>query len=226
MIDLKSAQTTTQTLSIYESTVIGVFATSTENIAIVPTGTADSVIELIQKSLGVEVISTLINGSPVIGSMIRGNSNGFLIPSTVNQKELSQIDVKVAQLPGRLTAIGNIVLANDNTALVHPELSQKLMDIISNTLSVDVHKGTIADLAAVGMAGIATNKGILLNPMATRREIEHIEDIFGLPVDIGTVNFGSKMVGSGVLANSKGYVAGFETTGHELGRIEEALDFI
>ena len=109
---------------------------------------------------------------------------------------------------------------------MHPELSQRVLNIISNTLSVDVYKGTIAELVTVGMASVATNKGILLNPMATSREIEHIEDIFGLPVDIGTVNFGSKMVGSGVLANSKGYVTGFETTGYELGRIEESLDFI
>jgi translation initiation factor 6 len=34
------------------------------------------------------------------------------------------------------------------------------------------------------------------------------------------------MLGSGMLANSNGYLAGSDTTGPELGRIEEALGFI
>ncbi|OYV09323.1 MAG: translation initiation factor 6 [Methanosaeta sp. NSP1] len=50
--------------------------------------------------------------------------------------------------------------------------------------------------------------------------------VFGLPIDVGTVNMGSPLVGSGLLANSKGYLAGFETSGPELGRIEDALGFL
>ncbi len=57
-------------------------------------------------------------------------------------------------------------------------------------------------------------------------EIEILEDVFDLPVDIGTVNFGSPLIGSGLLANSAGYLAGADTTGPELGRIEDALGFI
>ncbi|RLI16358.1 translation initiation factor IF-6, partial [Candidatus Bathyarchaeota archaeon] len=38
-------------------------------------------------------------------------------------------------------------------------------------------------------------------------------------------NFGVPLIGAGLLANSKGYAAGAETTGYELGRIEEALRF-
>ena len=45
-------------------------------------------------------------------------------------------------------------------------------------------------------------------------------------MDVGTVNLGSPLVGSGLLANSYGYLAGDETTGPELGRIEDALDFL
>jgi len=47
-----------------------------------------------------------------------------------------------------------------------------------------------------------------------------------VPVNIGTINYGFPLVGSSLLANTKGYVAGLETTGIELGRIEEALGFI
>jgi translation initiation factor 6 len=76
------------------------------------------------------------------------------------------------------------------------------------------------------MAGVITNQGLLVHPKVTLLERENLESIFKLPVNIGTTNFGTQMLGSGVLANSKGYLAGAETTGPELGRIEEALGFI
>ncbi|HID27756.1 MAG TPA: translation initiation factor IF-6, partial [Methanosarcinales archaeon] len=36
----------------------------------------------------------------------------------------------------------------------------------------------------------------------------------------------SPLIGSALLANTNGYVVGSETTGYELGRIEDALGFI
>ncbi len=47
-----------------------------------------------------------------------------------------------------------------------------------------------------------------------------------LPVDIGTVSFGSPLVGSAILATTKGLITGTKTSGPELGRIEDALGFI
>ena len=78
----------------------------------------------------------------------------------------------------------------------------------------------------MGMAGVATNKGLLVHPRVSEQEMAVLEELFELPVDVGTVNLGSPLVGSGLLANSYGYLAGDETTGPELGRIEDALDFL
>ncbi len=75
------------------------------------------------------------------------------------------------------------------------------------------------------MAAVATNKGVLAHKDATREELEFLEQIFELPVDIGSVNFGVPAIGSALLANSKGYAAGNETTGAELGRIVDAFGF-
>jgi translation initiation factor 6 len=111
--------------------------------------------------------------------------------------------------------------------LFHPENCQTgTIEAISRTLNVEVYRGTIAGIKNVGMAGVVTNKGLLVHPRVTSSEREILEKIFDLPVSIGTTNFGTQMLGSGILANSNGYLAGSETTGHELGRIEEALGFI
>ena len=44
--------------------------------------------------------------------------------------------------------------------------------------------------------------------------------------ELGTVNTGSGFVSYGVVANSKGYVAGEQTTPFELGRVVQAMDFL
>lgn len=216
-----------RTIDIYDTPMIGVFATCTDNIALVPPMTKLDICARIEKSLDVRVVETLVNGSVVVGALSRGNSNGFLFSYGTNTRELQKLTgVKVETLPDRLNAVGNIVLANDSASLVHPELSDRAIETISRTLNVTVYRGTIAGIKNVGMAGVVTNKGLLVHPRVTSSEREILEKIFELPVSIGTTNFGTQMLGSGILANSNGYLAGSETTGPELGRIEEALGFI
>jgi translation initiation factor 6 len=216
-----------RTVDIYDTPIIGVFATCTEDVVLIPPNTKPETCALLENSLNVRVVETIVNGSVVVGALSRGNSNGFLVSYGTDTDELQKLTgVQVKILPDKLNAVGNIVLANDFAALVHPELSDKSIEAIADTLKVEVYRGTIAGMKNVGMAGVITNQGLLVHPKVTLLERENLESIFKLPVNIGTTNFGTQMLGSGVLANSKGYLAGAETTGPELGRIEEALGFI
>ena len=76
------------------------------------------------------------------------------------------------------------------------------------------------------MAAVVTNKGCLCHPKITEEEKQHLEDLFEVNVMIGTVNHGYPMIGSGLVANTKGAIIGNRTTGIEMGRIEEALGFL
>ncbi len=214
-------------INISGSPVLGVFATCTEELVFVPNDVPDETIRELEESLGTKAVRSSVGGSFILGSLLRGNSKGVMAAGFILDKEIRAIrkHVKSARLSGELNAAGNLILANDNAALVHPDLSDKSIGVIKKTLGVDVRKGTIGGLKTVGMSGIATNKGVLIHPKATSSEIALLEELFGLPVDIGTVNFGSPLVGSGLLANSKGYVAGEETTGPEITRIEDALGY-
>jgi translation initiation factor 6 len=212
-----------RTLDIYDNPVIGVFATCTENVVIVPYGTGENIIQALREYLQTDVISTLISGSVVVGSLSCGNSSGLLVPKNSSLPGLHSSGIPIVEVPGNFTALGNNVLLNDSAALVHPEMTDDAIDVIAKALKIDVHRGTIAGIKTVGMAAVVTNKGMLVHPRINQHELAQIESIFGLPIEMGTVNYGSQVVGSGILANSKGYVAGSETTGHELGRIEDAL---
>jgi translation initiation factor 6 len=215
-------------LRIAGSSLVGVFARCTEKIALVPLEASPEMLRQLEEGLGVVSIQTAISGSSVVGSLVCGNSNGFILNPYASEETIKRLSPhgKIARLPGKISAAGNVILANDNAALVHPGLSSRACETISQTMGVDVVKGTIGGLKTVGMAAAATNQGLLVHPKVSEAELAVLDDHFGIPVDVGTVNFGSPLIGSGLLANSKGYFAGEETSGPELGRIEDALGYL
>jgi translation initiation factor 6 len=215
-------------LKIAGSPLLGVFARCTERVVLVPVETAPEIVLALEEGLGVTAERTHAGGSAVLGSLISGNSQGFVVTQQTSEEEMKKLSLhgRVARLPGKINAAGNLILANDNAALVHPGLSEKACETVSKTLGVEVVAGTIGGLKTVGMTAAITNRGLLVHPRASEAEIAVLDDLFQLPVDVGTVNFGSPLVGSGLLANSHGYFAGDDTTGPELGRIEDALGFL
>ncbi|MHC1636069.1 MAG: translation initiation factor IF-6 [Candidatus Methanospirareceae archaeon] len=217
------------------SSYIGVLAYCTEEFLLLPAHIPYKFEEELKMALEVEVIRTFVAESSLIGSLLAGNSNGFVLSAYALDEEIKRIEesakeqgkrIKVKRLPDKMSAVGNIILANDVAAIVHPELSEKAMRVVKEVLKVDIYKGTIGGLKTVGKAAVATNKGILAHRDATEEELEFLEEIFGVPASVGSVNFGVPMIGAALLANTKGYAAGAETTGPELGRIEDALGFV
>jgi translation initiation factor 6 len=217
------------------SAYIGVFATCTEAILLLPSHIPDELAGQIKKALKVEIIKTSIGGSSLVGCLSAGNSKGFIVSAYALDSEIRRIkesaqtkklNIAVNRLPDRMSAVGNVILTNDRVALVHPRLSEKALEVIKDTLGVEVYKGSVAGLKTVGMAAVATNKAVLAHKNASIEELELLEHIFGLQVGLGSVNFGIPLIGAALLANTKGYAAGDETTGAELGRIEDVLGFM
>jgi translation initiation factor 6 len=215
-------------LNILGSPVLGVFASCNDELVFVPHDASSDTVKDLEESLGVVACRTSVIGSSVVGSLMCSNNNGVIVAGFILEKEIRAIrkHIKAARLTEELNAAGNLILANDTSALVNPDLSNKTIKMIEKTLGVEVKRGTLGGLKTVGMAGIASNKGVLVHPKSSPAEIALVEELFKLPVDIGTVNFGSPLVGSGILGNSKGYIVGLDTTGPEISRIEDALGYL
>ncbi len=210
------------------SPFLGVFAEATEDSLLVANGVDH---EEVADELDVDAVySGTIASSGVIGSTAVANSNGALVTSDALDHEIEAIedeaDVPVTRFPGPPNAVGNFVLANDEAAAVSPGLDSSQREAVEDALDVDVEPATLAGLEVVGSAGVATAEGVLCHPRSSDEELRTIEDVFDVHVDVGTVNYGTPLVGSGLVANTRGYVAGTETTGPELGRIEETLGFV
>jgi translation initiation factor 6 len=182
-----------------------------------------------EETLGATALTVTVAGTRVIGTLLAANRHGVVVGDIVLDEELrtfKERGLEVFRLRGRQNAAGNVLLVNDKAALVHPRLSRAQQQGIADALAVEVETGTVAGLNTVGSAAVATAKGVLAHPKIEDDEMEQLESLFGLDVGIGTINYGSPMIGSGVVANSKGAAFGSPSTGIEKGRVAEALGLI
>ena len=207
---------------------VGVVCTAADDQVLVPNEASDEHVELIAETLEVPAVRMTVGGTNLLGTMVAMNSEGAVVGDIISDDELRVLSEhrEVLVLHGRLNCAGNLVLANDEHAWVHPRLDEDVREDIAEVLDVDVGEGDLAGMGVVGSVGCATNRGVLVHPKARKEELEALVGFFGVHVDIGTLNYGSPMIGACCVANSKGAVTGTASTGIELGRLEDALGLI
>ena len=208
---------------------VGVFITATDDIAIVPYTLLDDKVDVIKQTLEVEVIKSSISGSSLIGSLAVANSNGIVVSPHVFDREVKQfedIGLKIATIPGPYTAVGNIIAANDKGAIASPFLSPEAIEVVEQTLDVNVETSHVVGSDIIGSLIKVTNKGFLISKNALKSEVNFAREVFGVEGDIGTVGGGIPLVGACIIANSNGAIVADNSTGPEMARVEEALGFL
>lgn len=201
------------------------YSIANEEHAIVPMDCDPEYVKDVAEALGVDVFRSTIAGTNLLGALIALNSYGAVVTSLASQAEVELLSryVCVATIEDKLNAAGNNILVNDNGAIVNPEVENESMRLIEETLQVEVVRSSIAGRMTVGSSCLATNKGVLCHPETTRAEFDLIKSVMKVPAAIGTLNYGSALVGSCMIANSKGGIVGYRSTPIEIGRVEDAL---
>ncbi len=210
------------------SPYLGVYLKASDRAALAPSAVPKAVVQDVERLLGVPVLKTHLLDTEVVGAFVALNSHGLVIgeePGDDDREVLASVG-PVTVVRQRQNALGNNVLANDHGALVHPEFSPEAVARIGHALHVPAVKGTIAGLGTVGMAGIATNKGVVVHPKATDSEVESLRQLFGVPVHRSTANFGVPIVGACLVANSRGLLVGRPTTPVEIVHLQEGLQIL
>lgn len=212
------------------SPYIGVYSLATDKMVIVPSFVLLKKAEKIAEWLKVKLIHSSIGGSVLVGALAYANSNGILLPSFVQEAEIQALKSvfkgNMTIMETKRTAYGNIVLANDRGAIVDPRLKTPDVNLIAETLDVEVVPSEIAGLPYVGSLAVATNKGVIAHPLLKDDERKVLEDVLKVPVDVGSVNCGIPYAGTGLIGNRYAAVAGSMTTGPEMFIIEHALDVV
>ena len=216
--------------SIVGSASIGVYSLANDQFVMIPKMVPLKKAERTAEWLKVKLIYTSISGSVLAGALACANSNGILLHNSVRDEELAVIksafEGNITIMETKKTAYGNLVLANDNGAVVDPRFKEPEIRQIADTLGVDAVQGEIAGLPYVGSLAVATNKGVLAHPLLKDEERKILENVFKVPVDVGTINCGIPYVGTGLIGNTHAAVAGSMTTGPEMFIIGNALDVV
>jgi len=210
------------------SSDVGVFAKLTNGYCLVADGN-----NLFSRGFAAEVgehipvVVTSLAGSRPIGRMCVGNSKGLILPNTATDQELLHIrnslpdTVVVQRVEERLSALGNVLVANDHVCLSHPDLDKETEEIISDTLGVEVFRQTISGQALVGSYCALSNQGALVHPNTSVEDQNELASLLQVPVMSGTINRGSAVVGAGFVVNDWKAFVGMQTTATELMLIEK-----
>ncbi|HSV42129.1 MAG TPA: translation initiation factor IF-6 [Methanomassiliicoccales archaeon] len=204
---------------------VGVYSKANESIALVPNDSEPSYSSDLEEALGVKCRKATIAGTNLLGALVAMNSYGAVVSSMASDAEIEALakDLAVLRLDDKNNAAGNNILVNDNGAVINPEINDGFIRLIGKALQVEVVKGTAAGYKTIGSVCTATNKGALCHPETKREEFELLRSVLKVAPAIGTLNYGSGMVGASIVANSRGGLVGYRSTPIELGRVEDAL---
>ncbi len=215
---------------LFNSPYVGVFCTTNEVLTLIPPGIPKDDVEAISGALGTTVEPVTIGGSRVVGTLVAMNGHGLLVSNIATSREIEKLEklasdfnLRLGVISDRSNAIGNNFLVNDSGGFCNERLGSQTRELAQEILGVEITPKSLNQMDTLGMICCVTNKGGLCHPDIEAQDRERMERSLAVPIMEGTVNFGMPLVGAGVVASSKGAVCGRQSTGVELGRVEEAL---
>ena len=120
---------------------LGVYISVNDEVAIVPFNLPTEMEPIMKEALEVDIIRTSIAGCNLNGVLSTGNSNGFVLSPHATDREVETLEdagLNVARLPGKYTAVGNILAVNDYGAIAGPNIKEETIKVIEDTLKVPV----------------------------------------------------------------------------------------
>lgn len=205
---------------------IGLLSRATEKVCLLGSNVSEKAMKRMEETLGVKVHTCTLAGTDLIGIFCSCNSNGIVVTKLAEKHELAVLKKlfgKVAVIDSKETAIGNLVMCNDNGCVISPKL-KKFKEQIAECLGCKVDIGTLAGFDIVGSTGMASNVGCLCHSGASEDELKKVESLLKVRTDIGTVAYGTPYIKAGVIVNSKGIIISESSTGPELGRADEVFN--
>jgi translation initiation factor 6 len=213
-------------VKVFGTSSVGVFLATNNSVTFLPPDVPEKIDDLVRGTLRTSVARFTIAKSPLLGVFLVANDNGVLLSPLALEDEVrlfKSLGLNVEVLNTKYTAVSNLILANNKTALVSPLLEPPLRKVVADVLGVEVIVDTVANNPLVGALAVLNSRGLLVAPEATDEDIKKLSEYFKVRVDVGTVNKGKSFLRGGIVVNDHGALVGDETAGPELMRITQVL---
>lgn len=216
-------------MDVFGSPNVGIFAYATDEYCLVGKGIPDEARDAFVRALDVPVYDISIGGSQQIGLYLAGNTSCLLVPSLITEAEMKSLDdlkIKFKVIETKQTALGNNLIINDNYFFYTEEFEASAVKEMSSALGVDGSELSLEGWDVIGSVIVLTSKGGLIQKNVPDEAISFLSDKLKLELELGTVNFGSHVIGGGIVANANGIVIGKASAGIEVTNADMALGFL
>lgn len=211
--------------TIRASPYVGIFAATSDEVTILPESTLPKEEEKVRELLQTRIVTCSLAASSVVGCLCRGNKQGFVFPSIVEDKELEQLREKKVNVLRTQTnlCLGNWIALNDSVLVHHKRFPQKVVDEIAEFLKVKAISVNWEFTELVGASLVLTNNGFVVDPRIPEKAFLELEKAIGIKGKWSTANYGDLHIGNSLLANTKGALVGSNSTNVEIVSIDDGL---
>jgi len=207
---------------------IGLYGFCNDHFCLLSKAVPKKQVNEVEKTLKVPVHQITLCGTDLIGVFCAGNNHKIIIPHICFDNEiheLKKLKIPFEVIESKHTALGNLVLCNDNGAIVSKEMSD-VIPSITKALNVKTIESSLAELDNVGSLAVIRGVYGVCTKDINNNEKHKAESLLKVRFTRGTVNYGSPYIKSGVLVNKNGMIIGESSTSIEMGILDEGLGFL
>jgi len=211
--------------TVKSSPYVGVFASTTDEICLIPHSILPKEHKQLETELDTKTLKVNLGGTSLLGVLARGIGKKIAITGIAEKQEINILEKEGLEIMvlEDYSSAGNLIAMNKNGGIVSPLIADKNVKKLETFFDIKFHKIGIAGLDVPGSCVTVTNKGFICHPNTSEEEFTKLEKIFKVKGMATTSNYGDLFVSNSVVANTKGVIAGANTSGIELGKIDEGL---
>ena len=208
---------------------VGLYAYATDEYCLLGKGLADEVMDAFKRAFDVPIYEINIGGSQQIGAYLNGNSKCLLVPSLVTQHEidtLNELGIKFEIVETVNTALGNNLIVGEKHFFYFPGFEPSAVKRVESILGISGTSLFLEDWDVIGSIAVVSSKGGLIQKNVPDEVISLLSEKLDLTFEKGTVNFGSHILGSGIVVNNTGMIIGNASAGIEVTNADLAFGFL